>query len=36
MTRYPAILNLGFRLFFFSAAAFAVLTILAGRVMARS
>lgn len=29
MQRYPAILNLGFRLFFFSASAFAVLTMLA-------
>ena len=33
MTRYPAILNLGFRLFFFSAAAFAVLTMLAWLVI---
>ena len=29
MSRYPAILNLGFRLFFFSATAFAVLAMLA-------
>ena len=29
MHRYPAILNLGFRLFFFTASAFAVLTMLA-------
>ena len=33
MTRYPAILNLGVRLFFFSAAAFAVLTMLAWLVI---